>query len=102
MAQKLNVYGQFAIQAYDLWPGQQHNYVTWGLWAENGVVSWATVKPFPAGEGFPGEKILEITDFRHEATEDGSRRMFYSVKNTGGFPVLAYAVYYAWTDVITQ
>jgi|SRR5215831_4881578 len=96
--EKLNIWGYPFGQAYDLNPGDSHSWIAWGPIADNGVVPWVSVKPFPLDPS--GEKILEVTPIRHEAMEDGSRRIFYTVTNVGPVPVLAYAIYFAWTDVI--
>jgi hypothetical protein len=95
---QLNVWGQFLTQAYDLPPGASHYWVAWGGIAENGVVPWITVAPFPPDP--PGEKILQVSEIQHEATDDGARRILFSVTNVGPSYVLAYAMYGAWTDII--
>jgi len=100
MARTLNVYGKSLGQAYDLFPGDTHYWVLWGSPAENGVVAWISVKPFPGGHDYPGEKILEVSRFSHEATPDGGRRIFFDVTNVGVNPILAYAIYCGWTDAI--
>ena len=99
MVDQLNMWGQVMGQAFDLDPGDSHNYVAWGGVAENGVVPLISVKPFPPDPA--GEKIRQISPIQHEATDDGGRRIFYSVTNVGATHVLAYAIYFAWTDVIT-
>lgn len=100
MASTLNVYGQFLGQAFDLDPGQEHNWIMWGSAADNGVIAWVSVKPFPGGFGFPGEKILAVTDFSSQANDDNTRRIFFTVRNVGANPILAYAMYVGWTDMI--
>lgn len=100
MPQQISVYGQVMGQAYDLAPGESHYWVLWGPAADNGVVAWISVKPFPPDP--QGEKVLAVKDFSYEATDDGGRRLFYTVTNTGPGYVLAYAIYCAWTDVITS
>ena len=99
MVDKLNVWGQVMGQGYDLDPGQSQSYVGWGGLAENGVVPWVSVKPFPPDP--EGEKVLQLSEIQHEATDDGGRRIFFTVTNVGPNPILAYAIYFAWTDVIT-
>jgi len=102
MAQQLNIYGWTSPQFYDLSVGDEVSFVTSGSMAENGVVAWVSVKPFPDGHDYPGEKVIEVTHFLHEATDDGGRRIFTTVKNTGPSDILAYVFYWAWTDVITS
>lgn len=100
MAQELKVYGWASQQFYDLNVGDEVSFTTFGPLAENGVVAWVSVKPFPDGHDYPGEKVIEVTHFQHEATPDGRRRIFTSVKNVGPSDILAYVFYWAWTDVI--
>jgi hypothetical protein len=95
---QINVYGQFLTQGWDIDPGDAQGWILWGPAAENGVVAWISVKPFPGF--YAGEKILEVTDFSHEADDDGSRRLFFTVRNTGVHPIIAYAMYVGWTDAI--
>jgi hypothetical protein len=102
MAQKLQVYGWGSQQFYDLWVGEEVDFTVWGPIAENGVVAWVSVKPFPDGRDYPGEKVITVTSLSHEASDDGGRRIFVSVKNTGPSDILAYVFYWAWTDAVTQ
>ena len=101
MTDELRVWGQFLGQSYDLNVGDTQSWIMWGAAAENGVVAWISVKPFPDGYDYPGEKVLEVSKLQHEATDDGARRIFFSVTNAGPSDVLAYAIYVGWTDVIT-
>ena len=102
MAQQLNLWGWTSQQFYDLYAGDEQSFVLSGSAAENGVVAWVSVKPFPDGHDYPGEKVITVTDFSHEASDDGGRRIFITVKNTGPSDILAYVFYWAWTDVITS
>ena len=97
---QVNVYGWVSDQYYDLAVGDEISFWTSGAPANNGVVAWVSVKPFPDGHDFPGEKIISITDFSHEASDDGGRAILTSWKNTGPSDILAYVFYWAWTDVI--
>ncbi len=98
MVDRLNVWGQVMGQGYDMNPGDSQSWIGWGAVAENGVVPWVSVKPSPPDP--PGEKVLQVSEIQHEATDDGGRRIFFTVTNVGANPILAYAIYFAWTDVI--
>lgn len=100
MTNQLNVWGATLGQSYDLASGGTDSYVMWGSPADNGVVAWISAKPFPPDP--LGEKTLQVSELQHEALDDGSRRIFFSVTNVGPTDVLAYAMYAAWTDVITS
>ena len=100
MAAKVGVFGQNFEIVGDILPNQQQNWIVFGAAAQNGVVAWVSIHPFPGSEFHPGEKILTVTDWSYEATDDGGRRIFLSVTNTGHNIIEAYLVSVAWTDII--
>ena len=104
MATKTNVYGVSVGVVHDLHPDEQFNWIVWGTLAEYGRVTWVSVKPFIGGEflgpEYTGEKIITVTDWSYESTDDGGRRIFLSYKNTSNSIIEAHAISYAWTDVV--
>ena len=83
MASQTNVYAQSDVIVGDIIPDEEKGRIYWGAPAENGRAAWVSVKPFPGSEYHPGEKLLTVTDWSYEATDDGARRIFLTVKNTG-------------------
>ncbi len=110
MVTQLQVYGQFMGMGFGLDPGQEQPFILWGAAAEMGVIPWISVNPLPGGfiappgEGvdphYKGEKILQVIHLQHQVNDDGTRRVFYTIKNVGVNPIFAYVIYCGWTDAI--
>ena len=100
MSKKVSVYALSWPWVTTLDPGDSIEFITWGAWAEYGNAGWVSVKPSFVGIDYLGEKILTVTNWSYEVSEDGGRRVFLTVKNTGPSTVITFAITYAWTDVV--
>jgi len=73
------IYGPKGFSVNDLPPGAQENWILWGFnW---GDVVEISAHPFSWRDG--QDRKLAVTDIMSEAALDGSRRIFFTVKNSG-------------------
>ena len=85
------IYGPKGFSVNDLPPGAQESWVLWGFgW---GAVVEISAHPFSLKGG--QDRKLAVTDIMSEAAPDGSRRIFFNVKNTGNSD-LNYGVFTSW------
>ncbi len=85
------IYGPSGFSVNDLPPGAQENWVLWGFsW---GDVVEITAHPFYLTGG--QDRKLAVLNIESEAAPDGSRRIFFTVKNTG-ISDLNYGVFTSW------
>jgi hypothetical protein len=85
------IYGPSGFSTNDIYPGQAENWVLWGFgW---GDVVEISAHPFSWSGG--NDRTLAVTDIRSEAAPDGSRRMFFTVRNMGN-STLNYGVFTSW------
>ena len=85
------IYGPKGFSINDLPPGAQEGWVLWGFkW---GDVVEITGHPFSLEGG--KDRKLAVINVESEAAPDGSRRIFFTVKNTGSSS-LNYGVFTSW------
>jgi hypothetical protein len=85
------IYGPSGFSVNDIFPGQAEGWVLWGFnW---GDVVEITAHPFAWING--RDRSLTVTDIVSEAAPDGSRRIFFTVRNTGN-STLNYGVFTSW------
>ncbi len=87
------IYGPHATSVNDLQPGLEENWVLWGF-------NWSSVieisaHPFANIGG--QDRKLAVMNIESEAAPDGSRRIFFTVKNTGTSSI-NYGVRTSWID----
>ena len=72
-------YGPSGTSVNNLQPGQEENWVLWGFnWSHVVEIS---AHPFVNVGG--QDRKLAVINIEDEANPDGSRRIFFTVKNTG-------------------
>jgi len=85
------IYGPRATSLNEIPPGAEENWVLWGFdW--DSVIE-ISAHPFALLGG--QERLLAVTNIVYEAAPDGSRRMFFTVKNIGNID-LNYWVFTSW------
>ncbi len=85
------IYGPHGTSVNDLPPGGQENWVLWGFsWADVVEIS---AHPFVNVGG--QDRKLAVINVESEAAPDGSRRIFFTVKNTGSSSI-NYGVRTSW------
>ncbi len=85
------IYGPTGSSINSIPPGAEENWVLWGFsW---GDVVEISAHPFVLVGG--QDRKLAVTDIMSEAAPDGSRRIFFTVKNTGN-SALNYGVFTSW------
>jgi hypothetical protein len=85
------IYGPSGTSVNDISPGDEESWVLWGFsW---GDVVEVSAHPFSWREG--KERTLTVSNLVSEAAPDGSRRIFFTVKNTGD-STLNYGVFTSW------
>lgn len=84
-------YGPSGTSINEIFPGEEENWVLWGFsWADVVEIS---AHPFVATGG--EDRKLAVTNVESEAAPDGTRRIFFTVKNTGN-STLNYGVRTSW------
>ncbi len=84
-------YGPHGTSANNLQPGAEENWVLWGFsWAD---VVEITAHPFVLVGG--QDRKLTVKNIEVEASPDGSRRIFFTVRNTGTISI-NYSVRTSW------
>ncbi len=85
------IYGPSGFSVNDLPPGAEESWVLWGFsW---GDVVEISAHPFSLEGG--QDRTLIVKDISYEASPDGSRRIFFTVQNTGNID-LNYGVFTSW------
>ncbi|MDQ1279418.1 MAG: hypothetical protein QG670_680 [Thermoproteota archaeon] len=85
------IYGPSGTSVNFLSPGAEENWVLWGFsW---GDVVEISAHPF-SWSGGQNRKLI-VTNVESEAAPDGSRRIFFTVRNTGSSE-LNYGVFTSW------
>ena len=66
----------------DMAPGAVHNWIAWGGGLQPGDVISFMAHPV-IGNPNAQERVLQVENVQAEGASDGTRRIFYSVRNVG-------------------
>ncbi len=75
----------------DMAPGEIHGWIAWGGGLKPGDVISFMAHPV-IGNPNAKERVLQVENVQAEGASDGSRRIFYSVRNVGTEEIPGYSL----------